>query len=98
VSINFTNSLTASTSSSPEVITVISVSFVAPKDKIPIKLLAFTFLPLDSILISDLKEEAFLTNNVAGLACKPVLLEILTFIDCIFQISFYKIIFPINNQ
>ena len=39
---------------------VTSVSFVAPKDNTPIKLLAFTFLPLASILTSDLKEEAFL--------------------------------------
>lgn len=71
-SINFTISSTAKLSSSPDAITLTVEFFVTPNDKTPIRLFTLAFLPLNSILTSDLKEDAFFTNKVAGLACRPV--------------------------
>ena len=72
LSINLAISSQAKASSSPLALTVIAAPLVTPKDKTPIKLLTLAFFPLNSILTSDLKAEAFFTNKVAGLACKPV--------------------------
>ena len=52
----------AKASSSPLAVTVMLAPLVTPKDKTPIKLLTLAFFPLNSMLTSDLKDEAFLTN------------------------------------
>ena len=67
-SINLTISSTAKVSSSPDAITVTFASLVTPRDKTPIKLFMLAFFPLNSMLTSDLNDEAFFTSSVAGLA------------------------------
>ena len=40
---------------------------VTPKDKTPIKLLTLAFFPLNSMLTSDLKDEALAAEEIAKL-------------------------------